>query len=357
MPPAKKIRWAQLKVGVMAVFALTLLAILIFLMTGDRRFFSSRALIYTYLDDSYAITPSAPVRLNGILIGKIGKIGLSGETAPNRTIKVEMDVDHDMLGSIPTDSIATVASENVLGSKYINIKRGSAPTAVSPGAEIRAQDISGFEDVVASGYETMTALRGLIARVDVIVSQVEAGKGSIGKLLTDEAMYNHLTATVAEAQKVTEALNRGEGTIGKLLYDDAIFEETRSTIARVDQMIEDIQSGQGTMGKLLKDPAVYDELRATIVDARKLIGDLNAGKGTAGKFLKDEQLYRQVTTVIERLDGLLAKINSGEGTLGQLVVNPQLYESLNGATYEMHQLMKDFRANPKKFLRIKLGLF
>jgi phospholipid/cholesterol/gamma-HCH transport system substrate-binding protein len=38
-------------------------------------------------------------------------------------------------------------------------------------------------------------------------------------------------------------------------------------------------------------------------------------------------------------------------------VNPQLYESLNGATRELHELMKDFRANPKKFLRIKLALF
>ena len=60
---------------------------------------------------------------------------------------------------------------------------------------------------------------------------------------------------------------------------------------------------------------------------------------------------------MKRLDVLIEKINSGEGTLGQLVVNPQLYESLNGATYEMHQLMKDFRANPKKFLQIKLELF
>ena len=39
------------------------------------------------------------------------------------------------------------------------------------------------------------------------------------------------------------------------------------------------------------------------------------------------------------------------------MVNPALYDSLNGTTKEMHELLKDFRANPKKFLRIKLGLF
>jgi phospholipid/cholesterol/gamma-HCH transport system substrate-binding protein len=40
-----------------------------------------------------------------------------------------------------------------------------------------------------------------------------------------------------------------------------------------------------------------------------------------------------------------------------LLVNPSLYDNLNGATRELNGLMKDFRANPKKFLHIKLGLF
>jgi phospholipid/cholesterol/gamma-HCH transport system substrate-binding protein len=38
-------------------------------------------------------------------------------------------------------------------------------------------------------------------------------------------------------------------------------------------------------------------------------------------------------------------------------VNPAMYENLDGLTREMQGLMKDFRANPKKFLRIKLAIF
>jgi len=40
-----------------------------------------------------------------------------------------------------------------------------------------------------------------------------------------------------------------------------------------------------------------------------------------------------------------------------LLVNPSLYQNLDSTTREINGLMKDFRANPKKFLRIKLGLF
>ena len=54
---------------------------------------------------------------------------------------------------------------------------------------------------------------------------------------------------------------------------------------------------------------------------------------------------------------MLDKINRGDGTLGQLLNNPALYESLDGTTREVRALLKDFRANPKKFLTIQLKIF
>ncbi len=341
----------------MAIFALTLLTILVFLLTGERKFFTDNAIIYTYLDDSAALTPGAPVRLNGILIGSIRKVELSGEEKENRVIRITMEVDKEMLRSIPSDSVAAIAAENVLGSKYINIKRGKGLTPVQPGGEIGSLDTREFEEVVASGYATLAALQSILKRVDAIVAQIEVGRGSLGKLLTDDELYNNLTGTVVEARKVTASLNSGEGTISKLLYDPTLYNELRSSIARIDHMIEDAENGQGTIGKFLRDPAVYEEVRQTVTELHKLVADLNAGQGTAGKLLKSDELHQQIASVLGRLDTMLGKLNSGEGTLGQLLVNPQMYESLNGASRELEGLMKDFRANPKKFLRIKLGLF
>jgi phospholipid/cholesterol/gamma-HCH transport system substrate-binding protein len=122
-------------------------------------------------------------------------------------------------------------------------------------------------------------------------------------------------------------------------------------------MLADLQQGQGTAGKLLKDPQVYDEAQQTLAEMRKLTQDLNAGKGTAGKLLKDDQLYKQFTELTAKLDTTIDRINSGQGTVGQLLVNPQMYEAMNGAMREFQALAKDIRANPKKFLRIKLAIF
>jgi phospholipid/cholesterol/gamma-HCH transport system substrate-binding protein len=87
------------------------------------------------------------------------------------------------------------------------------------------------------------------------------------------------------------------------------------------------------------------------------VADLNSGKGTAGKLLKDERLHERASELVAKLDMAINKINAGQGTIGQLMVNPQLYDELGGATHEFQALAKDIRTNPKKFLRIKLGLF
>ncbi len=336
---------------------MVLLSVLVFLITGSTSFFVSKSVLYTYLGDSAALTVGAGVRVNGILAGRVLSVGLSGSSEPRREVKVTMEINEEMLKQIPSDSEAAIASENVLGSKFINIKKGNSKTTLKPGAEVRSKDTSEFDDVVASGYALLNVMQGVLKRMDAIISVVEQGKGSIGKLIYDEELYRNLTNTAVEAHKVTVALNSGKGTIGKLIYDDAIHNDVRNTIARLNVMLEELEEGKGTLGKLLKDPALHDDLRKTVGEVRTLIADLNTGKGTAGKLLKDDALHQQVLTTMAKLDTLMDKINTGQGTLGQLVVNPQMYESLNGATREMHELLKDFRANPKKFLHIKLGLF
>lgn len=358
MPSPQKVAWAQLRVGVVAVIAMILLAALVFLITGKTSFFQKRATIYTYLSDSAAMADGAEVRLSGIQIGKVEKVSLSGETNPRRIVKVIMTIDEKDLAQIPVDSKAAIGAANVLGTKFINIKKGTAGDHIRAGGIVDSLDTSSFDDVVASGYNTLEATREMLKRIDTIVSVVEKGKGSIGKLIYDEQLYSNLNGTAAAARKITEQLNSRQSTLGKLLNeDDVLIGDFRKTIARVNNMLEGIEQGQGTAGKLLKSNELHEEIRKTVAEFRTLAADLNAGKGTAGKLLKDEATINQINATVAKIDALLAKVNAGQGTLGQLMVNQQLYDSLNGTTREFHEFMKDFRKNPKKFLSIKLGLF
>jgi len=357
MASAKKVQWAQLKVGILSIAALLLVGMLVFLMTSERGFFPDEETVYTYLNDSYGITKGSPVRLNGILAGSVSGVGLSGESAPDRIIRLTMNIDRRMLADIPTDSVVSPTAESLLGTRYLNIKRGIEDTTVQPGGEIPSVDTLPFDELVQSGYDTLTSLQGILGRIENIVGQVEEGQGSIGKFLVDEELYENVNGTVAAAREVTEALSRGEGTIGLMLRDPTLYNDLRNTTNRLSAIADQIESGEGTLGKLIQDPAIYDEAREAISGVNELVAGLNAGEGTAGKLLKDEELHDEIALAVEQINTILEKVNTGEGTLGQLLVNPQLYESLNGATYEMHEMMQDFRANPRKFLRIKLALF
>ena len=357
MPAESKLRWARLRVGIMALAAMVILAVLIFLITGHTNLFARSAYLYTYMADAASLAKGAVVNLNGIPIGTVSDIRLSGLSDPTKIVKITMEVDADKLPAIPADSQTSISAANVLGTKFINIKKGTSPTHVQDHDTLPSINTAEFEDVVQQGYAILTSLQGIVQRADRIVGLVEAGKGSIGKLLVDETLYNHMLDVVSSVQQLANALNSDKGTLGKLIYDPELYNQVRGELTRIDDIVQGLQQGQGSAGKFLKDPQLYDDLHKSINQINSLLADLNAGKGTAGKLLKSDELSNQIQATIAKLDLILDKINSGQGTIGQLLVNTSLYDNLNGATREMHALMKDFRANPKKFLRIKLGLF
>ncbi len=352
-----KTTWARLKVGILAIFAMAILAVLIFLITGDTNIFESNVTVYTFMADAAALTTGAPVNLNGIPIGKVNTITLSGSKDPMRLVRLDMQLPEHTLKDIPSDSLASISSANVLGTKYINIKSGKSTTNIGPGQELPSVNTGELQDLVQQGFGVMSSLQDTVERVNKIVGLVENGKGSIGKLLVDETLYNNLVQILGQVKSLADTLSSDKGTIGVLLNNRDLYDNFHTTLNRVDSMLQQLQDGQGSAGKFLKDPALYDESRQTIAGVHKLIDDLNAGKGTAGQLLKSDDLNNQLKDAISRIDSVIDKVNSGQGTLGQLLVNQQLYDNLNGATREMHLLMKDFRSNPKKFLRIKFALF
>ncbi len=362
MPVSSKAKWSQLRVGVMAAVALGILGVLVFLLAGTNGLFKSTSDIYTYFDDSANIAVAAQVTLNGINVGKVTHVVLSGSNQPGHVIKATMQIEDEYMKSIPVDSQAVITAGNLLGSKYINIKRGKSPQSIAKGGEVPSKDVATIDDVVQQGNTALSALQAIVVKAGVIIDDVEAGKGTIGMLLEDPTIANRATSAITEMDKLVKTLNAAansdNNSLGKLLNDNAaMYNQVQTTIAKVNDFIDAVQKGDGTIGKLMKDPVLFDETRKTIADFRKILADIDAGKGDVGKLLKSDELHEEVKATIGRLDVMLDKINKGEGTLGELLNNPALYESLDGTTREVRALLKDFRANPKKFLTIQLKLF
>ncbi len=358
MPDHTKIRWSQLRVGVIAITAFAILFVMVFLLTSSKGgLFQHNALLRTYMEDASGLSDGTAVRLNGITIGYLDRLELTGSRDPKRAVGFDMLVKPEYLAQIPVDSVVGIGAANLLGDKFLNITKGQSPDHVKEGAELRPLESQDIPELLKQMATLLTTFQTSVNRIDALLAGVEAGQGNLGKLLKDETLYNTINAITAEGQKLLTDIRTGNGTLTKLIYDDKLYQEARAPLQRVDAILADIQSGQGTVGKALKDPALFDEAKQTIAELDTLLKGVNAGKGSLGKAMTDEQLYRTAVTLINRLDGTLEKISGGQGTVGQLLVNPQLYETLNSTATEAQSLLKDIRANPKKFLTVTIKIF
>jgi phospholipid/cholesterol/gamma-HCH transport system substrate-binding protein len=352
-----KVRWSQLRVGVIAITAMAIAAAFIILLTTKQGLFTPYALLHTHMSDASGLQDGTPVRLNGISVGYLDKLRLTNSSDPRRVVEFDMQIQEKYFNEIPIDSVAGVATSNLVGDKFIDITKGQSSQHVRPGDELPSFQGKDIPELMAGMANLITSFQVIVKRVDTMLAGVEEGKGTLGKFLNDPGLYNQTVGIAAEAQQLLTDARKGGGTISKLLYDPGLYNDLQSPIKRIDALLKELQTGKGTAGKLMSDTALYDEATGTVKQIKGLVADLQAGKGTAGKLLKDDQISQRLTALIDKLNGTIDRINSGQGTVGQFLENPQLYDSVTGATREFQGLAKDIRVNPKKFLRIKLALF
>src|SRR6266536_6389695 len=113
MADPRKVRWAQLKVGILGLSAFLILAVLIFLLTSSKGFFQKTALLHTYMDDASGMAEGTPVRLNGFTIGALERIELIAPAQPGRSVHFIMKVQEKFLRQIPVDSVAGISAANL----------------------------------------------------------------------------------------------------------------------------------------------------------------------------------------------------------------------------------------------------
>jgi len=358
MPSIEKVSWAKFRVGILGITSLFFLTLLIFLLTGGSDWFTSKTPLHVYVSDAAGLAAGAPVRINGIQAGKVNSVALSGQTDPQHIIKVDFAVDSDMLKQIPVDSVASIGSDNLLGStKFLDIAKGKQAQTVAANATMRSADTEQFDQLVKQGFGVLDSAQAILAKIQELLASIQNGQGTIGKFLVDPTLYNSLQATVNQVQVLATTLNSKTGTIGQLINDPAIYNQAQQLLAKLDQITTRLQQGEGTAGQLITNRKLYDDVDHAVAQLNTTLDNLNQGKGTAGQLFTSDKIGNQISTTLDKVNVTIDKINSGQGTIGQLLVNPQLYEEATGTTRELHDTLRDFRANPKKFLTIRLHIF
>lgn len=358
MPQRKQVSWAQLRVGALVIASLMILAIGIFFISGEVGFFSRKYSLKAYFSGASGLRPGSQVRIEGIPVGSVNQVRISRYPEPNRAVEVLMRVPRDFQEEIRADSEASLQTAGLLGEAYVDISRGSAgQTVVRDGGEIKSHEEPDIKRIVQNTNDVISNLRVLSAKLNDITNQIQAGQGSIGKLVYDQAFYNRMNETAGSVQRLVSRVEKGEGTLGKLVSDDTVHQRALAALDRLNRLMDDVQHGKGSMAKFLNDPGVYDNVNQLVARANTLMDNVNKGQGTLGKMATDPQLYNRMNETFDRMNIITTRIEQGQGTLGKLSTDPTLFNNLSESARSLREFMTEFRQNPKKYLTVRLHLF
>jgi phospholipid/cholesterol/gamma-HCH transport system substrate-binding protein len=345
MPRTRSIAWAELKLGVVGIVALVLVIVMVLALGGDTGFTWQRYPLKTRFRDAAGLKEGAVVRLSGKEVGTITAVEFAGAE-----LDIAMEVRKEVRNLITTESVATIGSLSLLGESMIEIQAATSGTPLPDWAYVRSGTGSGLGDL-------QSKVSSSLENIDQLITDLRSGRGTMGKLLTDDAVYAELQQFVAAAGEVTRGINEGKGTLGGLAKDPAAYQALKTSLQNLETMTAQINSGQGSLGRLLNDDAMAKSLTSTTANLDEITKKLKSGEGTAGRLITDRELYDRLNSMARQVDQVVTNLNAGQGTAGLMLRDKELYENMNRAVGELRALLADIRKDPKKYLRVSVSIF
>jgi phospholipid/cholesterol/gamma-HCH transport system substrate-binding protein len=360
MERSNRIGWAQVRAGVFILVALICIAGGVLLMGQKTKMFVAKGQLRIMMDDVAGLKEGAPVWLAGVDVGVVTHIDFS-DPKRNNEVEILLEADRNALRKIGPDSKITIKTRGLMGEKYVDITP-SLQYSEKPATLLHGTTVAKLDDVLQKAGTTFD-------RLNSIIDNITQGKGTLGKLTTDPTLYHNIVNLTGELNALAVTINHGEGSLGKLARSPEPYNRLLTILNRADQTLQDIQESEGTLNKMIYDKTLYTKLvelaeksNRAADDVRELNKKLVSKDSTLGMLINDRELYDKGFSLISRADNsvksieeITARVKSGDGTAGRLVNDKELYERMNRMVDDVDALVKDFKAHPRKY--IKLSVF
>lgn len=331
--------FAETMVGVFMAAVLALLAYFTIVISGvDIIAGRSKVSLTVEFADVGGLKDRDSVMYRGMKVGVIDAISLDG-----KTVKMTALVDDSVV--LREKYRISVASFSVLGGNYLLLEEGVGEPLPLESTLFRGEPpldwmrdlgrIANSVSQMTSGgelREIVTNVQCAVSRLNQVISRVERGEGTLGKLLSsDDEVYRDLRDTVSSAKTAVVSIND-------------TFASARTVAARVER-------GEGTVGKLFSsDETVYADLKASLENVRAVTARIKDGDGLLMKLAEDGKLAADASALVERLSAASAdlaaaasRIRKGEGTLGKLSADAELYDEVSALIKDIRQVVDNYR--------------
>ena len=304
----------ETRLGIFFALALVV-AIIVLEMVGAADFFKRGYQVYATFKNAQELKKGDLVKLAGVEIGRVDSVGL----VPNANqARVGMKIQGKY--NIPTDAKAVIKFTGLMGQNFVAIENGTpeAPKLLAGGTletteqpdlsaiMVKLENVaSGVEGLTKSfSAENMSTLLGpitdfmkqnstniglIMSNTRDITGQIAAGKGTVGRMIYDESLYQSAFATVASLQ--------GAADEAKTLISQA-----QTVMGDARGIVERVNSGQGTLGKLTRDEALYNETTLAMSNLREILQKMNRGEGSVGKLINDESFLKNAKLTLQKVE-------------------------------------------------------
>ncbi|HTJ20978.1 MAG TPA: MlaD family protein [Gemmatimonadaceae bacterium] len=313
------VTWEQLKVGVVILAALGVLAIAIYKLGQAANLFHRRYELIAYLPNATGLVPGGTVLVAGQFAGTIKSIDfLPVDNDTTRNLRLRMAIDASLRDQIRSDSKAKVRTLGLLGDKVIDISIGTPRYGVlREGDTIAVSPSLDYEAVLAQAAGAVNDMVDLTHDLRALTTGILGGKGTVGQLMTNRALYDQFVGTMS----------------------------------RANTMLTKLQNPNGTFARLLDDPTLYSRFISVVTSADSLVVSLNDKNGTIGKLLRDDSLYAHFVSMAQAGDSIMKALSNGQGPVARLLNDPTLYDRLNKLTTDLGTILEDVRKDPHRYFR------
>jgi phospholipid/cholesterol/gamma-HCH transport system substrate-binding protein len=296
----------EVKTAILVIGAILLFIWGYYFLKG-RDLFNSYRTFYVVYNDVEGLSPSAPVTLNGLIVGKVTGISFIDNTSGR--LRIEMQVKTDF--PISKTSHATLYEPGLLGGKQIAIIPDLKNTVM---AEDGDQLVSGLKPGMLSVVgEKLSPLQ---TKVEGTVVTADSLLHSLNNVF-DRRTQENLRVAILELSETMQQFRMASTSLNTVISGNK---------AKIDGTLTNLNQASGNFAKLSDSlnqanlGQTVKNLEKSLANVDKIINDVEGGKGTLGKLLKDEDMYN----------------------------------NLNDASNELKELIADIKNNPKRYVHISV---
>jgi phospholipid/cholesterol/gamma-HCH transport system substrate-binding protein len=330
----------EIKAGVFVLVSFVLVAALIMVMGRERQIFAKQSEFYALFNDVKGLSAGAPVRMGGIPVGRVEKVGFSKDAGDLR-VQVKVLINDSYLDRVRGDSKVTIDTQGLLGDRFLSISSGADPIAVPPGSRIPSVEVSDLQQVMMRAQKAVDNTTEITQRINTALEG-----------LSPETFKNVASASQSIAE-IFKAIKTEEGFAHRLIYSETdgkkLMESVTSTSKDISDLIHQVRVGKGVLHALVysdsgeKAVSRLFEASDSVAQASDNLSHILAAART-GKGLIHDIIYTDVEpgVIAKRIEQILISLATaatnlkttsdalvqGTGTLGALILDPKLYDNL-----------------------------